>query len=94
MALRAKFLSKITSTLYQSNLSLNPLQTGVLLARTFKEKKFRERHFPGLTILQNFCISQIFTFADDQHFSGHKLLRMKNFAERVKKHETAKFSVC
>ena len=50
----AKFLSKIISILYQSNLFPVLLQTDVL-ALTFKEKTVAYRNFRGLT-------SQIFTF--------------------------------
>ena len=50
----AKFLSKIISILYKSNLFPVLLQTGVL-ALTFKEKTFAYRNFRGLT-------NQIFTF--------------------------------
>ena len=48
----AKFLSKIISILYQSNLPMNLLQTE-LLARPFKEKTFAGSNFRGLTKLYN-----------------------------------------
>ena len=65
----AKFLSKIISILYQSNLFPVLLQTDVL-ALTFKEKTVAYRNFRGLTS-QIFYILQISIFDfKDIDFSG------------------------